>query len=92
MQPEHVEITIKVPAALADATAGERARLLLVLDAVRSEKMSPRAAAAALAIAPDQVLELARIHGVPVVRYESSDLQEDLATLALIERGRAAGG
>jgi hypothetical protein len=91
VQNDSIEITVTVPAALADADAAERARLLLVLDAVRSEKMTWRAAALALGIAPDQLLELARAHGVPVVRYESSDLQEDLSALDKIERGRAAG-
>ena len=91
MQSDSVELTIRVPAALADAEAAERARVLLVLDAVRAEKMSFRAAAVALGIAPDQLLEVARIHGVPVARFESSDLQEDLETLAKLERGRALG-
>ena len=88
MRIDSVELTINVPASLADADAAERARVLLVLDAVRSERITWRAAAAALDIAPDQLLELARVHGVPVVRYESSDLHEDLATLGKIERGR----
>jgi hypothetical protein len=88
MRIDSVELTISVPASLADADAAERARVLLVLDAVRSEKMTWRAAAAALGIAPDQLLELARVHGVPIVRYESSDLHEDLSTLGKIERGR----
>ena len=75
MQTDSVELTITVPASLADADAGERARALLVLDAVRSDRMTWRGAAAALGIAPDQLLELARVHGVPVVRYESADSQ-----------------
>ncbi len=91
MQPESVELTITVPASLADADAAERARVLLVLDAVRSEKMTWRAAAAALGIAPDRLLDLARTHAVPVARYDASDLHDDLSTLAKLERGRAAG-
>ena len=91
MQTDSVELTIKVPASLADADAGERARVLLVLDAVRSERMTWRAAAAALGIAPDQLLELARAHGIPTVRYDSGDLREDLSTLAKLERGRPSG-
>jgi hypothetical protein len=91
MQTDSVELTITVPASLANADTAERARVLLVLDAVRGERMTWRAAAAALGIAPDRLLELARLHGVPVVRYESSDLREDLATLAKIERGRTTG-
>ena len=91
MRTDSVEITVEVPASLADVHAAERARVLLVLDAVRTEKMTWRAAAVALGIAPDALLELARGHGVPVVRYESSDLHEDLATLAKIEGSRTTG-
>ena len=65
--------------------------MLHVLDAVRQEKMTWRAAAAALDIAPDHLLDLARDHGLPVVRYEASDLRDDLATLAKLERGRTSG-
>lgn len=91
MQSDSVELTITVPASLADPDAAERVRVLFVLDAVRSERMTWRAAAAALSIAPDQLLELARTHAVPVVRYEPSDLHDDLSTLAKLERGRARG-
>ena len=91
VQTDSVELTIQVPASLADAGAGERARVLLVLDAVRSERMTWRAAASALDVAPDRLLELARAHGVPTVRYESGDLHEDLSTLAKLERGRTSG-
>jgi hypothetical protein len=76
-----VPVTIAVPAALADAGTGERARVLLVLDAVRSERMTWRAAASALGLAPSAFLDLARDHGVPVVRVSAADLAEDLATL-----------
>jgi hypothetical protein len=85
-----VELTIKVPAAVADAGAPERQRVLLVLDAVRNETMTWRAAAGALGIAPDALLELAKAHGVSVVRYDNADLRDDLSTLAKLERGRAA--
>lgn len=85
---DSVELTISVPASLADADAAVRARVLLVLDAVRTDRMTWRAAAAALDIAPERLLELARAHGVPVVRYESGDLAEDLSTLAKFESRR----
>lgn len=91
MQTDSVELTITVPSSLADADAAERARVLLVLDAVRTQKMTWRAAAAALGIAPERLLELARVHGVPVVRYESADLHDDLSALAKLERRRSAG-
>src|SRR5262245_60575170 len=87
---ESVELTITGPAFLADAGAAERARLLLLLDAVRSERMTWRAAADALGIAPDRLLDLAKAHGVPVVRYESANLSEDLSTLDRLQR-RASG-
>jgi len=58
VQTDHVELTVKVPAALADADAGERARVLLVLDAVRSERMTWRVAATALGVAPDRETRL----------------------------------
>jgi hypothetical protein len=91
MHTDSVELIISVPAVVADADAAERARVLLVLDAVRSEKLTWRAAAAALDIAPERLLELAKVHGVPVIRYESSDLQEDLATLTKMDHRRASG-
>jgi hypothetical protein len=86
---DSVQLTITVPAVLADDHAGERARALLVLDAVRTQKMTWRAAAAALHIAPDQLLELARVHAVPIVRYESADLHDDLSALDKLERRRS---
>jgi hypothetical protein len=91
VQADSVELTITVPAALVDENVAERARILLVLDAVRSERMTWRAAAAVLRIAPDELLDLARAHGVPIVHYEIRDLQDDLSTLAKLERGRAPG-
>lgn len=88
---DSVELTVTIPASLADAGAAERARVLLVLDGVRSERMSWRTAADALGVAPDRLLDLAREHGVPVVRYESADLAEDLATLERLDRLRDSG-
>lgn len=92
MQDGSIDITISVPASLADSGAAARARLLLVLDAVRRDLMTFRAAAQALDIAPDQLLDIAREHGVPVTRYERADLEGDLSTLAKLERLRASGG
>jgi hypothetical protein len=91
VQADFVELTITVPASLADDNVAERARVLLILDAVRSERMTWRAAASALRIAPDELLDLARAHGVPIVRYEVRDLQDDLSTLAKLERRHASG-
>lgn len=87
VQSSHVELMVQVPVAIVDAGSAERARLLLVLDAVRSERITWRRAAAELAIAPDRLLELAREHGIPVVRYDEADWQDDSVTLARL-RGR----
>jgi hypothetical protein len=91
MPGDSVELTISVPASLADPGVAERARLLLVLDAVRNERMAWRAAAATLNVAPDRFLELARDHSVPVVRYEASDWNDDLSTLAKLDGRRFPG-
>ena len=92
MQTESVELTISVPATIADSGAGERARTLLVLDAVRTEMMTWRAAAFALNVAPDRLLELARVYGISTVRYDASDLKQDLTTLAKLESEHLSGG
>ena len=89
MQADSVQITISVPAALAEPGAGDRARVLLVLDAVRSERISWRAGARALGLAPYAFLDLARDHGVPTVRPEASDLADDMATLERLGRTHA---
>lgn len=86
MRVESVNLTISVPSALADASTADLARLLLILDGVRSERMTWRAAARALDIAPDHLLDLARDHGVAVVRYEPADLADDLDTLNKLRR------
>ena len=85
MQVESITLTIRVPTTLADADTAELARLLLVLDAVRSERMTWRAAARALDVAPDRLLDLAKEHGVPVLRFEASELADDLTTLEKID-------
>lgn len=89
VQPDSVQLTISVPAALADSGAGERARVLLVLDAVRSERMTWRAAARALGLAASAFLDLAREHGVPVARPSSADIAQDLDTLDKLTVGRS---
>jgi hypothetical protein len=88
MQVEAVHITFSVPASVAGPGAGDRARLLLVLDAVRSERVTWREGAAALGLAPSAFLDLARDHGVPVVRVEPSDLEADFVTLDRLTRQR----
>jgi len=84
-----VQITVEVPAALADEQAPARVRLLLVLDAVRSERMTWRAAARELGLAPADFLDLARVHGVPVARFDLDDWRKDEATLDRLSRNDA---
>ncbi len=91
MQADSVRVMVEVPAVLADEETPARARQLLVLDAVRSERISWRAAARALGLAPSQFLDLAREHGVPVVRYDVEDWAEDLSTLRRIGQARQHG-
>ena len=91
MRHDSVALTIHVPASLADEDAAERASLLFLIDAVRRERLTWRAAAEAAGVAPERFLDLAREHGVPVVRYEALDMREDLSTLSKIERARSAG-
>lgn len=86
MQAAPVQIAVSLPAAVAGPGSGERARLLLVPDAVRSERITWREGAAALGLAPSAFLDLARDHGVPVVRVDPSDLDTGFATLDRLAR------
>ena len=88
MNAEPVHITLSLPAELAEPGVGDRARLLLVLDAVRSERFSWREGARMLGLAPSAFLDLARDHDVPVMRVDASMLDEDLATLSALTPGR----
>ena len=81
MHAGSVQVSVSVPSSLADAGTAERARVLLVLDAIRSERLTWRAAADLLGVAPDQLLDLARAYGTAVHRYGRDDLAEDVATL-----------
>ena len=93
MQDDTVRVSVDVPAGLADEDTPTRARKLLVLDAVRSERMSWRAAAQALGLSPSEFLDLAREHGIPVVRYDDvADLREDLSTLDRVIRRPSGAG
>ena len=93
MQDDTVRVCIDIPAGLADEETAARAKKLLVLDAVRSERMSWRAAARALGLSPSDFLDLAREHGIPVVRYDDvSDLREDLTTLDRVIRRPSGAG
>lgn len=88
MLTEPVQVAFSVPASVAGPGASDRARLLLVLDAVRSERITWRDGATALGLAASAFLDLAREHGVPVVRVDAADLEADLATLDGLVRRR----
>jgi hypothetical protein len=88
MPIDAVHITFSVPTAVAGPGGANRARLLLVLDAVRSDRITWREGATALGLAPSAFLDLARDHGVPVVRIDEADLQTDFATLDRLSRAR----
>ena len=91
MSRTSVSVTVEVPAARADERTAERARTLLVLDAVRSERLPWRAAARELGLSPAEFLDLARESGVPVVRYDVGDWRDEAATLDHLERRRSSG-
>jgi predicted HTH domain antitoxin len=81
VRQETIQVTVDVPAALADEQTPARAKVLLVLDAVRSERMGWRAAASALGVSLSEFLDMAQEHGVPISRADLEDLRQDLETL-----------
>jgi hypothetical protein len=81
-------ITVEIPASLADDDAPARARQLLLLDAVRSERLSWRQAASELGLSLADFLHLASEHRVPVTRYEIEDWRAERATLDRLGLGR----
>ena len=86
MPPDLVHLAFSVPAAVAGHGGADRARLLLMLDAVRSDRIPWRHGATVLGLAPSAFLDLARDHGVPVVHVDAGDLQADFATLDRLTR------
>ena len=56
------------------------------------ERMTWRAAARALGLAASAFLDLAREHGVPVVRVSSAGIAQDLDTLDKLTVGRSGPG
>ncbi len=77
-------ITVDVPAPLAGEPAAklaERARLLLVLDEVRAERLTRPGAARALGIPLDDFLALAGQHGIHAIDYGLDDFRRELDEL-----------
>lgn len=91
MDSQHIPVTVNVPASLVDEGTAERATRLLILDAVRAGRLTWRAAARELDLAPAAFLDLARLHGVPVVRVDEDELRQDFSTLDCLLRDRKDG-
>ena len=60
-----------------------------MLDAVRAQRLTWRAAADALDISADELLDLAVAHGVSVTIVEPDDIATDLETLRKLEEQRS---
>lgn len=85
-----ISVTVRVPVALSGPDTSEHARRLLVLDAVRTGILSPRAAARELDLGLPDFMDLAREHGVPLVRPNLDDLRQDLAAIDRLGRSKPA--
>ena len=74
-------ITVEVPAALAGRPASElaeRARLLLVVDEVRADRMTRAGAARSLGMPLDDFLILAGQCGLYAIDYDLDDFRREL--------------
>ncbi len=83
MPPPTGQITVDIPSSLADEDVAERVRVLLVVDAVRGERLAWREGARALGMVPGAFIDLLRQHGIAVARASPLEEEEDLATLDL---------
>jgi hypothetical protein len=78
-------ITVDVPAALSGRSASdlaERARLLLIIDEVRNDRMSRAGAARALGMTLDDFLAAGGPCGLYAIDYDLDDLRRELDGLA----------
>lgn len=76
-----MQITVDIPAALGEQSSKElaaRARLLLVVDEVRAERLTRSAAASALGLTLDQFLIEAGSHGLLAIDYDVEDFRREL--------------
>ena len=74
-------ITVDIPAALGGQSSTDlaaRARLLLVVDEVRAERLTRPAAARALGMTLDQFLIDAGLHGLLAIDYDVEDFRREL--------------
>lgn len=83
--PPAIRITVDVPAALSAQGAIElagRARLLLVVDEVRSGRMTRAGGARALGLRLDDFLIAAGKHGLYAIDYDLEDFRRELDDIA----------
>ena len=79
-----LQITFDVPDALsgqAPAALADRARLLLVIDEVRGERLTRAAAARALGMSLDDFLIVAGKHGLYAIDYDLEDFRSELDSI-----------
>jgi predicted HTH domain antitoxin len=79
-----MEITVAIPRILSDRPTEElatRARLLLVIDEVRSGRLTRVTAARALDMTLDEFLIEAGRHGLQAIDYDVEDFKHELATI-----------
>ena len=79
-----MQITIDVPPPLAGQSTKDlaaRARLLLVVDEVRADRLTRAAGAAALGMTLDEFLIEAGPHGLFAIDYDGDDFRRELATV-----------
>ena len=79
--PAAFEITVEVPATLAQQPASElaaRARLLLIVDEVRAGRMTRAGAARALGVPLDAFLIASGQHGLYAIDYDLDDFRREL--------------
>lgn len=76
-----MQITVDIPAALVGHSTTDlaaRARLLLVVDEVRAERLTRSAAARTLGMTLDQFLIEAGSHGLLAIDYDVDDFRREL--------------
>lgn len=79
-----MQITVDVPEPLTSQSTTElaaRARLLLVIDEVRAERITRAAGARALGLSLDEFLIEAGPHGLFAVDYDVDDFRRELAAI-----------
>ena len=84
-----MQITVDVPAALSGQSTKDlaaRARLLLVVDEVRAERLTRSAAARALGMTLDEFLIEAGPHGLLAVDYDVDDFRRELRAIPPADR------